>query len=247
MSEVILRGGTILTVDPDSHVTSGDVACRDGLLVQVGGSYTPETGDYQILDASGCVVMPGLVQSHVHMCQTLARGRAENLELLDWLSRVVWPYEAALGAGDVAASARLACAELLLGGTTAILDMGTVRHTDALFEAARDTGLRATIGKAMMDEADCPSGLRERTADSLAESARLLRDWHGRDGGRLRYAYAPRFALSCTDDLLRETGRAARAAGVRVHTHASENRREVAEVASRPLRPTTWSTSTGSA
>lgn len=233
MGEVILRGGTILTIDPDSRVTDGDVACRDGVLVQVGGTYTPETNDYEILDATDCAVMPGLVQSHVHMCQTLARGRADNLELLDWLSRVVWPYEAALSREDTAASARLACVELLTGGTTAILDMGTVRHTDALFEAARDTGLRATIGKAMMDDAACPAGLRETTAESLAESARLLRDWHGRDGGRLRYAYAPRFVLSCTDDLLRETGRVARAAGVRVHTHASENRREVAEVVKR--------------
>ncbi|HKE20044.1 MAG TPA: 5'-deoxyadenosine deaminase [Kofleriaceae bacterium] len=233
MGEIILRGGTILTVDADSRVESGDVACRDGLLVQVGGSYTPETGDYEIIDASGCVVMPGLVQSHVHMCQTLARGRAEDMELLDWLTGVVWPYEAALGVDDVAASARLACVELLTGGTTAILDMGTVRHTDALFEAARDSGLRATIGKAMMDDADCPPGLREGTTESLAESARLLRDWHGRDGGRLRYAYAPRFVLSCTDDLLRETASAARAAGVRIHTHASENRSEVAEVVRR--------------
>jgi cytosine/adenosine deaminase-related metal-dependent hydrolase len=233
MSEIILRGGTILTIDADSHVLEGDVACRDGVLVQVGGSYTPETSDYQILDATGHVVMPGLVQSHVHMCQTLARGRAENLELLDWLTRVVWPYEAALDRGDVKASALLACTELLTGGTTAILDMGTVRHTDALFEAARDSGLRATIGKAMMDDASCPPGLRESTADSLAESARLLRDWHGRDRGRLRYAYAPRFVLSCTDDLLRETARAARAAGVRVHTHASENKSEVAEVVKR--------------
>ncbi len=233
MSEVILRGGTILTVDAESRVLDGDVACRDGLLVQVGGSYTPETSDYQIIDATGCVVMPGLVQSHVHMCQTLARGRAENLELLDWLTRVVWPYEAALSRDDVAASARLACVELLCGGTTAILDMGTLRHTDALFEAARDAGLRATIGKAMMDDPSCPPGLRESTAESLAESARLLRDWHGRDGGRLRYAYAPRFVLSCTDDLLTETARQARAAGVRIHTHASENRSEVAEVVAR--------------
>jgi len=186
MSEVILRGGTILTVDGGSHVLAGDVACRDGVLVQVGGAYLPETSDYEIIDATGCAVMPGLVQSHVHMCQTLARGRADGLELLDWLGRVVWPYEAALEQADVAASARLACLELLLGGTTAILDMGTVNHTDALFEAARDAGLRATIGKAMMDDAGCPAGLREGTRESLAESARICRDWHGRSGGRLR-------------------------------------------------------------
>src|SRR6185295_11695403 len=107
---------------------------------------------------------------------------------------------------DVAAAARLACLELLLGGTTSILDMGTVHHTDALFEAARDSGLRATIGKAMMDESDpdIPPGLRESTRASLDESDRLLRDWHGRCDGRLQYAYAPRFALSCTGDLLRE-------------------------------------------
>ncbi len=230
MSEVIFRGGTILTIDAESRVLDGDVACRDGVIAQVGGAYVPETGEYEIIDATGCAVMPGLVQSHVHMCQTLARGRADGLELLDWLGVVVWPYEAALEHGDVAAAARLACVELLSGGTTAILDMGTVRHSDALFEAARDAGLRATIGKAMMDDPGCPPGLREETRASLAESARLCRDWHGRSGGRLRYAYAPRFVLSCTDGLLRETAAAARAAGVRIHTHASENRREIERV-----------------
>jgi len=232
MGEVIIRGGTIVTVDSDSHVLSGDVASVDGTLVQVGGSYTPTTSDYEILDADGCIVMPGLVQSHVHMCQTLARGRADDLELLDWLRKVVWPYEASLTADAMTAAAQLACTELLLGGTTAILDMGTVHHTDALFEVARDAGLRATIGKAMMDEKDSltPKQLQESTENSLAESARLCRQWHGHDNGRLRYAYAPRFALSCTDDLLRETARAAGEAQVRIHTHASENRDEIAEV-----------------
>ena len=85
MAELIIRGGTILTIDSDWRVLSGDVASRDGEIVQVGGRYTPRDREYELLDASGCLVMPGLVQSHVHMCQTLARGRADNLELLDWL------------------------------------------------------------------------------------------------------------------------------------------------------------------
>ena len=235
MAETIFRGGTIVTVDDDFQVLAGDVGCRDGEIVQVGGDYTPVTGDYEVLDATGCLVMPGLVQSHVHTCQTLARGRADGLALLDWLQQVVWPYEAALEPADVAAAARLAAVELLAGGTTAILDMGTVHHTDALFEVARDAGLRATIGKAMMDERDdrIPAGLRESTVDSLAESARLCRQWHGAAGGRLRYAYAPRFALSCTDDLLRQVARDARDADARIHTHASENPDEVAEVVRR--------------
>lgn len=232
MSDIVIRGGTIVTVDDASTILDGDVVCRDGLIASVGGAATPEQDDYEVLDADGCIVMPGLVQSHVHMCQTLARGRADDLALLDWLRRVVWPYEGALDERDVAAAARLACVELLRGGTTAILDMGTVRHTDALFEVARDAGLRATIGKAMMDDASsgAPPTLHETTQASLHESARLCADWHDAEGGRLRYAYAPRFALSCTDELLRAVPHEARARGARMHTHASENRDEVALV-----------------
>lgn len=235
MGEVIFRGGTILTIDPEHRVLTGDVASRDGALVQLGGTYTPQTHDYQIVDATGCIVMPGLVQAHVHTCQTLARGRADDLELLDWLRTVIWPYEARLDEDAASASAELACAELLLGGTTAILDMGTVHHTDAIFAAAERSGIRATIGKAMMDAPDpqIPPGLRESTSASLDESARLITRWHGAAGDRLRYAYAPRFVLSCTDELLREVGTEARARGVRIHTHASENRGEIALVRAR--------------
>ncbi len=229
MGEVIIRGGTVVTVDGESRVLHGDVACRDGAIVQVGGDAAPVEGEYDVLDAEGCIVMPGLVQSHVHMCQTLARGRADDLELLDWLQRVVWPYEGALSRQDVAAAAQLACAELLSGGTTAILDMGTVHHTDALFEVARDAGLRATIGKAMMDDPDAghPPGLTETTRESIDESVRLCEEWHGAADGRLRYAFAPRFALSCTDELLREVAARARELGARIHTHSSENREEI--------------------
>ena len=234
-SEVIFRGGTILTIDPQHRVVAGDVATRDGAIVHVGGAYTPQTDDYAILDCTGCVVMPGIVQAHVHTCQTLARGRADDLELLDWLHTVIWPYEAALDEAAATASAELACAELLLGGTTAILDMGTVHHTDAIFAAAERSGIRATIGKAMMDAPDpqIPPGLRESTRSSLDESARLCNDWHGAGGDRLRYAYAPRFVLSCTDELLREVGVQARARDALIHTHASENKAEVALVRQR--------------
>ncbi len=235
MSEVVFRNGTILTVDPSHRVVAGDVACVDGVIVHIGGTYTPQTKDYELVDCAGCIIMPGLVQAHVHTCQTLARGRADDLELMDWLRNVIWPYEASLDEAAMTASAELACAELLLGGTTSILDMGTVHHTDAIFAAAERSGIRATIGKAMMDLPDpqIPAGLRETTAASLDESAQLIKRWHGAANDRLRYAYAPRFALSCTDELLREVGVQARAKGVRIHTHASENPTEVALVRER--------------
>jgi len=110
-----------------------------------------------------------------------------------------------------------------------------VHHTDQIFEGARASGIRATIGKAMMDADDPskPAGLRETTRASLDESARLIARWHGSDNNRLRYAYAPRFVPSCTDELLREVGVQAAARDVGIHTHASENLGEIALVRAR--------------
>jgi 5-methylthioadenosine/S-adenosylhomocysteine deaminase len=235
VSEVVFQGGTILTIDADHRVLAGDVAAIDGELVHVGGPYTPRTRDYEVLDCHGCIVMPGLVQARVHTYQTLARGRADDLERMDALRGVIWPYEAALGEDAVSAAAELACAELLLGGTTAILDVGPVRHTGAVFAAAAQSGIRATIGKAMLDAPDAgiPPELRESAIAALDESAKLIARWHGAAEGRLRYAYAPWSAWACTDELLREVGVQARARGVRIQTQAAEGRAEVAAVRGR--------------
>jgi len=186
------------------------------------------------IDASGMLVVPGLVQAHVHLCQTLFRGLAEERPLLDWLRERIWPLEAAHDPASLHASARLGIAELLRGGTTAILDMGTVHHTDALFEAAAETGIRYTGGKALMDTGEgVPPGLLEPTAVALRDSDLLAEKWHEREGGRLRYAYSPRFVLSATFDLLRSVGARARANHMLVHTHASEQREETDRVRQR--------------
>ncbi|MBV9787091.1 MAG: 5'-deoxyadenosine deaminase, partial [Chloroflexi bacterium] len=197
-------------------------------FVIVGGT-APEEAD-QALDGSGLVAIPGLIQTHLHLCQTLFRSLADDVALLDWLQRFIWPLEAAHTPETLYASAALGVAELLKGGTTAILDMATLRHTGAIFEACRDLGIRATIGKVLMDHPRSPEILRDTTASALDESVQLLQRWHNREDGRLRYAFAPRFAVSCTDTLLREVADLARRYNVRVHTHASENRDEVAIV-----------------
>src|SRR5688572_32967127 len=110
MGELIFRGGTIVTLADDHTVTDGDLVIRDGVIAQVGGSYTPATRDYDIIDAGGCIVMPGLVQAHVHTCQTLARGRADDLDLHYWPENGAWPSDAAPDAPPKAAYARLAFA-----------------------------------------------------------------------------------------------------------------------------------------
>jgi 5-methylthioadenosine/S-adenosylhomocysteine deaminase len=133
--------------------------------------------------------------------------------------------EAAHSAASIAASARLGIAELIKGGTTCALTMETVNHTAEVFKVVEETGFRATVGKCMMDKGDeVPSALQEQTDNSIDESVALLKEWHGRAGGRVRYCFAPRFAISCTSELLERVSSLARTNGVMVHTHASENR-----------------------
>ena len=169
---------------------------RDDVIRAVGGDADNEPHDTEI-DARGGFLLPGLIQTHVHLCQTLFRGHADDLPLLDWLRRRVWPMEAAHAPASLAVSARLAASELLLSGTTTVLTMETVHDTEAVLEALGDTGLRAVVGKCMMDvdSPELPRRLRESTRDSLQESHGLVARWSARPG--LVRAAAPRFALSC--------------------------------------------------
>jgi len=229
---IFIEGGTVVTMDAQGRVFDGDVYIEGGRIRALGphGTVRPPAGT-RTLRAQGCYVLPGLIQTHVHLCQTLFRGHAENRPLMPWLKERIWPYEGAHTKRSLAASSRLGIAELLLGGTTAALDMGTVQHTDAIFEAARDMGIRLTSGKTMMDKGSPrPGGLKETTQESLDKSAKLCRKWHGVEDGRLRYAYAPRFILSCTKTLMKQVAHDARDAGVLIHTHASENPGELEAV-----------------
>jgi len=180
------------------------------------------------IDASGSLVLPGFVQTHIHLCQTLFRGLADDLPLLAWLRQRIWPLEAAHDDASLAATARLAAAELQMGGTTSVLTMETVHGTAAVFEAVAPTGLRATVGKCLMDvRGDAPARLHQDARAGLDEAIALHRQWHGTANGRLRAALAPRFAISCSRELLEATASLSRELGLLVHTHASEQREEI--------------------
>lgn len=222
-TSVLIRGGTVATVDRTSRVLTGDVLVKGDRIERVGGKIRPPRGA-RVIDASGCAVIPGFVQAHVHLCQALFRGLADDLPLLAWLRERIWPLEAAHDERSLYASAALGIAEMQKAGTTTILDMGTVHGHDAVFTAMSDLGMSGFSGKAMMDQGlGVPRGLRETTRDSVNESVRLLESWHGQNNGRLRYAFAPRFILSCSEILLRETANIARATGALVHSHAAEH------------------------
>ncbi len=217
------------------EIISGDVLVDAGRIVEIGNLSARQAS--RTINAGGGYLLPGFIQTHVHLCQTLFRGYADDLALMEWLKTRIWPMEAAHTPASLAAATRLAASELLLGGTTTVLTMETVHDTEAVFEALEPMGLRAVVGKCMMDaDAAVPARLLEQTSASIDESLAIASRWHGRANGRLRAAFAPRFAVSCTRELLEAVGSLSTERQLLVHTHASENKDEIALVRSRTGR-----------
>jgi len=223
-NSILIKGGIIVTMDANDSIVRGDVLIRDGRIAQIGEIDGPAD---EVVEANGCAVLPGFIQTHIHLCQTLFRGAADDLSLIDWLKKRVWPMEAAHTPQSIRASAQLGVAELIKGGTTCALTMETVRHTEEVLKVVEETGFRATVGKCMMDKGDeVPVELHEQARASIDESLALIKKWHGAAENRIRCCFAPRFAISCTRELLSEVSQLAKQHGVMIHTHASENKGE---------------------
>ena len=223
---VLIKNATLVTMNPQREVLQGDLWIEGGRIRALGRGLRKRSAS--VLDATGKIVLPGFVQTHVHLCQTIMRGAADDLALLDWLKQRIWPLEAAHDERSLKASAQLGLAELIRGGTTTLLSMETVHNTDVVFEEARRSGLRAIIGKCFMNAGSgTPKRLLQPARQAFVECEALYKEWHDTSEGRIRLALAPRFILSCTEGLLRDADALAREWGVLVHTHASENRDEV--------------------
>src|SRR6478735_6900516 len=224
MTHTLIKNAEIITMNEKNDIIYGDLYIVGNRIAAIGKNLHPEKVD-KVIDAANKTIVPGFIHTHIHLCQTLFRGQADDLELLDWLKKKIWPLEASHDEESIYYSALLGIGELIQSGTTTIVDMETVHHTDSAFQAISQSGIRALAGKVMMDKKgdDLPKALQETTADSIKESVELLEKWHNSNNGRIRYAFSPRFVLSCTEDLLREVSHLSAAYNVHVHTHASEN------------------------
>ena len=188
------------------------------------------------IDLRPLVVLPGMVDLHAHLPQLPNAGLGFGLDLLTWLGKYIFPLERRFDdAEDAARLAPAAFRAFAAAGTTTLLAYGAVYKAsmDGAFRAAEEHGIRAILGKVMMDrltydETIEPSTILER---SLRESEELIAAWHGADGGRLGYAVTPRFAVSSSEELLRESAALAERTGVWWQTHVAEDLEEIAEVA----------------
>jgi guanine deaminase len=181
------------------------------------------------------LVLPGMVDLHAHLPQLPNAGLGAGMDLLAWLERYIFSLERGYDVPTAERVAPMAWRAFAAAGTTTALVYGAVYENslDATFRAAEAHGIRAIVGKVMMDRITYdptidPTTILDR---SLAETARLIERWHGAADDRLRYAVTPRFAVTCTADLLRESAALANATGTYWQTHISEDHGEIAEVA----------------
>ena len=231
---MIIVPKNIVTVDSKERILKNHfVEIENGRIVSIkknNENYFAKNKK-RVLRFDDLTLIPGFVQTHIHLCQTLFRGLADDLELLDWLQLKIFPYENAHNKNSLLASVRLGINELFLSGTTTLLDMGTLRHQEVIFEELQSSGIRAIAGKCLIDENDLFPELKSDTKSELKEINQLAKSYHNTSNGKIKYGFAPRFVLSCSEELLKESFEMKKDfPGSLYHTHSSENKNEIAEV-----------------
>lgn len=239
---LLVRAGYVWSGDDTgAELTSASILCEDGLITRVGtpDATWPRPGG--TVDATNCVVVPGLINTHHHLYQTLTRAFSPALacDLFDWL-RTLYPIWARLDEESAYLSAYVGLAELLLSGCTTSSDhlyvhpRGTSGLIDAEIRAAREVGIRfhATRGSMSLSEKDGglpPDDVVQDEDEILADSERVVRAHHDPSPGAMtRVALAPCSPFSVTPELLRRSADLARKLGVRLHTHLAETENELA-------------------
>ncbi len=227
----------IVTVDDKNSILSNQALEIEGNKISsIISTEKIDLNDYdgEVYNFPELTLIPGFVQTHVHLCQTLFRGLADDLLLLDWLQKKIFPFENAHNENSLSASAKLGINELLLGGTTTILDMGTLRFQEVVFEELINSGMRAYSGKCLIDENELYPVFQGETKNEINETYKLAKKYHRTNNNKIFYGFAPRFVLSCSEELLKETKEMMKDfPGSLYHTHASENKTEVEEVRKR--------------
>ena len=196
-SSILIRDARFVLVD-GGYLSNKSVFVSDRKIVGVGDTEelirkngTPE----ETIDASKCVVAPGLINNHSHIAMSLLRGFAEDLPLLNWLRDKIWPAEAKLKPEDIHIGALIGCVESLLAGTTSITSVYFYHQNGSEAQAVSESGLRGVLAHGVFDWTG---------KEALEKTREFVTHWHGHDYGRVRIATSPHAPYSCSPALLKE-------------------------------------------
>jgi 5-methylthioadenosine/S-adenosylhomocysteine deaminase len=216
MSDLLIQNGTVLHITPTNHtlslLTHQDVLVRGSRIEAVQSTGQADSSHFRsVLDASGLLIMPGLINTHAHVPMVIFRGLAEDVSIEKWFNEYMWPLESNLQPEDVYWGMLLGLAEMIEGGVTTVADH--YFYMDQAARAVEKAGTRALLGWAMFG------------SDGLAMIERTgayVREWHQAAHGRITTILAPHAPYTCDDEFLRASAQKAAALGTGIHIHAAE-------------------------
>lgn len=242
----LIEGGVVVTVDDDFTVHDpGWVHVVDGRIAALGPGTAPESVGVGVdlrIDASGSLVMPGMINAHTHLFQTFFRGLADDKPLLDWLQQCIWPGAVHMDGESARLAALLGLVENLRTGATSVIDHQYIHVSDqiddAVCEAADELGIRLRLARGWADQNYDPQ-LAETADQILERTSRLRERWQSHK--RIRVEFAPLIPWGCSDSTMLSTLNEARAWGVGTHIHCAETAIEVEmSVEDRGVRHVEW-------
>jgi 5-methylthioadenosine/S-adenosylhomocysteine deaminase len=215
---LLIKNALILPMTAEEAVlTQGDILVEGDRLLSVGPA-VPESAADRILDGTGKLAMPGLVNCHNHAAMTFFRAYSDDLRLWDWLRDRIWPAEARMAGEDIYWGTLLACAEMIKSGTTAFADMYV--FMDHAARAVEEAGIRGVLARGMVYE-------EGQARVKLQETQALFERWHGGAGGRITVMAGPHAPFTCPPEFIRDTLALAGRLGAGIHIHISETTEEV--------------------
>ncbi|MFQ5851175.1 MAG: amidohydrolase [Candidatus Binatia bacterium] len=234
MARILVRNGTVITMDSRRRIIKDGAVVVDGDRIRKLGKVNDLKGEAAdvVIDAKDRIVMPGLIDAHCHHVQMLARGIADDVDLIAWCYDRIYPYEVLLDDETTYLSALLCNVEMIRTGTTCVCDPGGYRM-DNVGQALAESGMRGVIAWAGMDQwsddRPLPDGLPGKldTEGTLKVEEKLVKDWHGAERGRIRASYAIRVEPNVSDELYRRLTKLAERDRVLLQMHAAVNKDQV--------------------
>jgi 5-methylthioadenosine/S-adenosylhomocysteine deaminase len=227
MADLIIANGYVVTMDPHRQIYADGAVAIEGRNIVAVGRTRDVLGKHRaahVIDASGKLVIPGLIDGHNHAFQYLSKGIGDDVDIMTWLYKRVYPYETHVTAEEAYVGALGNYVQMIKSGTTCFNDPGGY-HVDSLAQAALDVGIRGILNRSTRDIADqgapVPEKLFEDLETNLVQGEAAVNKWNDSADGRLRCWFSLRYVFNVSDDLCRGIKQLADKHGVGIHAHAA--------------------------
>jgi 5-methylthioadenosine/S-adenosylhomocysteine deaminase len=231
MTQILIKNANIVSMDRNRSVyVEGSILIENDKIIEIGryDDLQPLINSNVIVeDAKGNWVLPGLINTHVHTSQQLARGIADDVDLLVWLRDRIWPYESNLSEEDSYVSSLLCGIEQIRSGVTCFVEAGG-QHVNGMGRAVKELGIRAALVKSTMDTGiGLPKIWQKNTQEEIDEQIENFENWHNKENDRIRCWFGLRTIFNNSDDLIIKTKELADKYEVGIHMHVAEIRDEI--------------------